>query len=175
MDLLATTADDLKSDVSDVEDKAEDDEIEINKKKKFTPVSFNADVASKVGKHLNMELKKNTRSLYVSLEGDTAVLCPVSKAYEHPEKTIYWYAFHPYQKDALTTYQTAFIAFGCGSPDQILLFPVQWILDRLSDMNTTEKEDRMYWHVQFYRTADGNMYTNFKAGSQLNDVTSFLI
>ena len=172
VDLLATTADDLKS---NVEDKAEDDEIEINKKKKFTPVAFNADVASKVGKHLHKELKKNTRSLYVSLEGDTAVLCPVSKAYEHPEKTFFWYAFHPYQKDALSTYQTAFIAFGCGSSDLILLFPIQWILDRLTDMNTTEKEDRMYWHVQFYKTADGKMYTNFKAGSQLHDVTSFLI
>ena len=174
VDLLATTADDIKLSAED-DDAIQDETNNQKEGKKLTPVSFNDEVAKKVSAHLDVGLKKKTKSLFVSKDGTTAVLCLASKAYEKPNKTFYWYAFHPHQKTALEEYDNAYVTFGCGSAEQVLLFPVSWILDKLSDMNTTENEIRKYWHVQFIKNEENKMMTNFKASTTSHDVTEYMV
>jgi hypothetical protein len=169
VDLLATTADDIKSDFE------EEEKVERTGGKKFTPSAFNAEVADRVAQHLQLDLKKKSRSLFTSLDNGTGIICPVSKAYPSTGKTFYWYAFHPHQKDILEKYGTAYVAFGCGGPETILLIPFEWIVQRLPDMNMTENDIRSYWHIQFYKTAEGKMFTNFRSGTKVHDVSSYLI
>ncbi len=63
----------------------------------------------------------------------------------------YWFAFHPHQRDFLAAAPEAYVAFGCGSPDAVLLIPFAEFREWLEGMGTTEREDRFYWHVVIYR------------------------
>ncbi len=139
-------------------------------------MAFNAEVARAAQTHLGLtSLKKKTRLLYSEQTSDTAVLCVASKAYPQNGKVYYWYAFHPHQKEALEKYANAYVAFGCGSPEHVLLIPYAEFSKWLPDMNTTESDDRKYWHVQFYDLPDGKVVSNFKANTPLRDLSKFVI
>jgi hypothetical protein len=57
----------------------------------------------------------------------------------------------------LKNYKNAFINFGCGSEDIIFLIPLEIFEPLLSNMNTTVKENGMYWHVVI-KNIDNNYY-----------------
>jgi hypothetical protein len=176
VDLLATTAADIQEATSD--DEEEHGEVAVDrgskKEKKFTPVAFNEEVAKAAEKHLKLALKKTTRSLYISSDQSTSVRALVSKEHEKPDSSGYWYAFHPYYKDPLNEHKKNYIAFGCGSPDKILIFPLDLFIEWLPKMNTTERDDRMYWHVQ-YQEQKGTFKLHLKEGAIPPDVTKYLI
>jgi hypothetical protein len=168
VDLVATTAEDI----AEITDPKGGDDVEVSKKeKKFTPVAFNDEVAEATAFHLGMSLKKTTRSLYVSTDRKTSVRAVVSKAHVHGENIYYWYAFHPYYKEVLADHADSYIVFGCGSPEKILLFPLTEFIAWLDDMNTTQKEGRMYFHVHFLEHKDGTIRLHFKGGIPSKDVS----
>ena len=47
----------------------------------------------------------------------------------------------------LEEYPTAYVAFGCGDSKKTLLIPYALFGPLVKNMWTTEKENRMYWHV----------------------------
>ncbi len=63
----------------------------------------------------------------------------------------YWFAFHPYYKDFLIQAKRPYVAFGCGSEQQLFLMPLEDFQPWLDGFYITEKDDKMYWHVQIYR------------------------
>jgi hypothetical protein len=63
---------------------------------------------------------------------------------------MYWFAFHPHQKEALETAKDGYVAFGCGSADLIALIPARTFSSWLPNLNMTIKPDRKYWHVHIY-------------------------
>lgn len=174
VDLLATTADDIK-------EIATDEEVEegapgaAKPEKKFTPVAFQEQVVNRVAVSLGLELKKQTRSLYASSDGKVSVRGVASKAHESGPNTYYWYAFHPYYRDALEEHERSYIAFGCGGPDKVLLFDLAEFLTWVPNMNTTERDDRTYWHVHFVEGQDGRIELRFKGGVPSIDVTDRLL
>jgi hypothetical protein len=102
------------------------------------------------------------------------VNCAVSKEY-HPDTTPgYWFAFHPHQREALRQMTQAFVAFGCGSSKRLLLIPFSEFEQWLDGFNTTQKEDRLYWHVIIYRK--GEKYTlQRKKGETAVELTKYLM
>jgi DNA-dependent RNA polymerase auxiliary subunit epsilon len=172
VDLLASTTEDIRE-VSETD--GEQETASEKAPKRFTPVAFNNEVAESVAKHLGKDLKKATRSLYVSADQATAVRCLVSKAHKPGESTYYWYAFHPYYKDSLNEYEKTFIAFGCGSPEKVLLFSLDTFVSWLDNMNMTQVADKMYWHVHFLQSQSGSIKIVFKKGAHPIDVTKNLI
>jgi hypothetical protein len=46
------------------------------------------------------------------------------------------------------------MAYGCGSANDILLIPFVELKPLLPDLWTTEKEDRMYYHIVIHRKGD---------------------
>lgn len=173
VDLLATTAEDIKEEVV-----AADGEallLSPGRKEKSTPVAFHEDVISRLRKALSVELKKETRSLYVSQENALSARVLVSKAHIGGANKYYWYAFHPHYRDALEEYKKSYIAFGCGGADKILLFDLAEFIAWLPKMNKTEKDDRVYWHVHFVEDETGKIEPRFKGGARPVDVTSHLI
>ncbi|MEO8627153.1 MAG: hypothetical protein ABI612_03510, partial [Betaproteobacteria bacterium] len=68
VDLLATTAEDIK-DTAVAEAVDEETEAEVAAGKKWTPVAFHDDVVARVAEKLGTEFKKETRSLYASING----------------------------------------------------------------------------------------------------------
>jgi hypothetical protein len=171
VDLLATTTEDIQELTDTDEGDAELDKRE----KRFTPVAFNDEVAMRVAQEIKIDLKKATRSLYVSVDKKTALRAVVSKEHVGRSHVGYWYAFHPHYKDELEEYPVTYIAFGCGSPKRVLLFKLEEFATFLKDLNTTELEDRMYWHVHLLRSPSGAMKLVFKGGIPSKDVTNRLL
>ena len=118
--------------------------------KKFTPVAYHDACVERISAKLKVPLIKRTRASFSSPAGDVVLVCAVSKTHEDRAEANYWFAFHPHQRDLLLGAKKAFVGFGCGSPDKIVLIPFQEFDRWLPGMNMTQKTDRSYWHVQIF-------------------------
>jgi hypothetical protein len=124
-------------------------------KERESPVSFNAACATRISKHLGVDLTKQSRITFADLDAGLTVTCSVSKEYEEAKGAGYWFAFHPHQLDKLSESDRAYAAFGCGSAAQIALLPLAYLRSQLDGMNQTHRDDgRSYWHIQIHREAD---------------------
>jgi hypothetical protein len=170
VELLASTAEDIQEQTQIAEEPDEGKRV-----KKFTPVAFNEQVAEKASRKLGLSLKKGTRTLYVAGDQQSSVRCLASKEHELRDSKFYWYAFHPHYKDALNEYKNSYIAFGCGSPDKVLLFPLPLFVSWLEKMNITQKADRMYWHVQFQESKQGTIKLLFRKGISPLEVSKYIV
>lgn len=141
---------------------------------KFSPVSFNAEVAKNVSEKLGLPLLKRTRATFSSPDESTVVVCSVSKEYGEGKKSGYWFAFHPHQKQQLEAAIKGYVAFGCGSASRVFLIPIGELSGWLSGMNVTEKEDRFYWHVQISQD-QGEFWLVRKQGQPKIRLNDFLI
>jgi hypothetical protein len=174
VDLLATTA----ADIGESASPEEEPEVLVGagkKEKKFTPVAFHDEVVNRVKRALGVELTKETRSLYASPGKSISVRAVVSKSHPAGPNTGYWYAFHRDYQDPLEEYKKSYIAFGCGSAEKILLFDLSEFVRWLPKLNTTEREDRMYWHVIFLENEHGKIELRLKSGFASENVTEHLV
>ncbi len=142
--------------------------------KKFIPSSFHAACIARIEKSLDGALVKQSPSTYKSSDGNTAVVCSVSREYLMAAGCQYWFAYHPYYNDVLETAARAFVAFGCGSSDAIVMIPFSVFHPLLEGMNTTERDNRHYWHVHIHQRT-GRYALQRKASFEPVDVTKYLI
>jgi hypothetical protein len=145
VNLVFSAAEDLKQ-----EEEQLAAEEEITDEKKFVPVSFHDACIQKIEQVLKTSFVKKSRASYLSSDGKVGVVCAVSKQYERRGERGFWFAFHPHQKDFLSSLQKAYVAFGCGSEKLLLLIPRDTFTPWLDGMNKTTLEDRFYWHVHIY-------------------------
>jgi hypothetical protein len=144
------------------------------KKPKFTPVSFHDECVVRIQEKLNIILIRRSKATFISPNKDMALICAVSREHSTSSGTGYWFAFHTHQREYLNTFQKAFVAFGCGSAETILLIPFKEFQEWLSGMNMTHTEDREYWHVQIIK--DGNKFILLqKANVKRLDLTEYSI
>ncbi|MDZ4818323.1 MAG: hypothetical protein SGJ20_05055 [Planctomycetota bacterium] len=176
VELVFSTAEDAKQ-VDDILE-TDDDQLVVESAKatetKFAPVAFNALIAENVSRHLGTPLLKRTRALFSSPDESVRVVCAASRAYTGKAQQNYWFAFHPHQKEALEGAQRGFAAFGCGSPMNTFLIPMETFNGWLEGMNMTLKEERPYWHVQIYEE-DGKPTLVRKKGVPRIDLTRYHI
>jgi hypothetical protein len=140
----------------------------------FTPVAFRDECIKKLQSYFGESLIKQTAAIYATPNGTTGVSCIISKEYDRSSNPNYWFGFHPSQKKTLENYHTGFASFGCGSDRQILVIPVAKFIDWLPFLNTTNSNNRFYWHVLFTKT--GELFVlNTKRNFENIDVSEFLI
>jgi len=144
---------------------------------KFTPVAFHDACAERIAAHLGRPLVKRSRSTFTSPDGRLMLVCAVSR--EHGGQgqgttAFYWFAFHRHQKDALSSAAEAYVAFGCGSEETLLVIPFQEFATWLDGLWTTESEDRFYWHIHISRRGD-RLVLDRKRGFEPVDVTGYLL
>lgn len=154
IDLVFTTAKEIKQEDVEIADAEESEESSAPPRgKTFTPVNYRDACIARLQKHIGQTLVKQTYAVFATPDEDLALLCAISKEYSRG-RIGYWFAFHPGQKDTLSLYPTALIAFGCGSERRILVFPFEIFVNWLPQMNRTELEERFYWHVHLKRTGE---------------------
>lgn len=141
---------------------------------KFTPVAFHEGCIERISSHLAQNLVKRSRAKYSTPDGTIAVNCAVSKEHDPEGQPNYWFAFHPHQKEFLEGAQTGYVAFGCGSPERLLLVPYPQFREWIDGFWTTEAEDRVYWHVVIYRE-NGRFILHRKKGESRVELTRFLV
>jgi len=147
IDIIFHTTEDLQL-VTDVND-------EINPSQNDNPKSnkdeMNDLCIEKISRKLNVSLIKQGRCLYSSPDNKYHIVCIVSKSYERKNMLRYWYAFRYAQQEFLEEVEQAYIAFGCGSDESILLIPFSTFGSYLNFFSKTEKGKSSYWHVEVYQ------------------------
>lgn len=138
------------------------------------PVRFNAALAERIGNHLGHPLIKRSRTFFSSPDASVGLISLVSKEHSTPAGQYFWYGFHEYHRKTLEPYTSAYAAFGCGSPERILLIPREDLDQWLDGMNFTQKDDDFYRHVQIFREGNRLVMHRRKGEARIN-VTRYLL
>jgi len=148
----------------------------IPEKEKKPPVNYRKECIERISDHLDKKFIKDGRVSYISDEGDTKIICLVSKTYENKskEKKIYWYDFLRSHKEILMDHGHGYAAFGCGSAEKIVLIPIDRLVPLLQNMNKTEQESGFYWHVKIHEEKD-RFIVEQPLGSGSSDITKYII
>lgn len=140
------------------------------------PVNFYDECLTKIQQKLQINLIKQTRIAYADKNRSIGLICAISKTHELGKSEKFWFAFHPHQQDLLKEYPTAYVAYGCGSPANILLIPFSDFEPLVNNMGTTKKEDRMYWHVVIYKRDEKFLLDQPRSvGQEPRDITGYKI
>jgi hypothetical protein len=150
IDLIFLTSNDLILEQEELEDKDSEKESPGLEKVKVLPVNFNDECILKIQKKLGISFIKQSRVAFTNKEKTVGLVCAVSKAYMQGKTSVYWFAFHPHQKDFLDEFQVAYVAYGCGAAESTILFPKEDFIPFVEHMRTTTKDERVYWHVKIY-------------------------
>jgi hypothetical protein len=172
IDLVFSTAEDVKKESEFVEEPDEDDSS--GRKPKFTPVNFRDACAARVQDHLGQPLIKRSSAVYSAPDENLLVICINSREYKKATSSGYWFAFHPHQRDLVQNHEQSFVALGCGSKDSILLIPAADFLPLLARCHKTEREDRFYWHIRIEKDKDGYVLRT-KKGTEPVRLNQFLV
>ena len=146
IDFVFSTAEDVKGEDTGPEPESVQ-QSSIPKAHKIAPVTFNDECIERIHEHLGVPLVKRSRSIFSTPNDAAAVVCMVSRPHSHKKRTTFWFGFHPYQKEVLLAFQEAYVAFGCGSPSNVILVPFKDFAPWLETLSTTTGENRFYWHV----------------------------
>jgi hypothetical protein len=149
IDLIFITSQDLQLEEpleTEIEDKTEKTK-EQTEEPKTAPVNFHEECIAKIESKLDRPLIKQTRISFSNKENTLGLTCAISKLYKQGKYEKFWFAFHPHQQEFLKDFPEAYVAFGCGSADNTFLIPFKEFQPLIQYLWTTEKEDRMYWHI----------------------------
>lgn len=132
-----------------------DDSIEIEEIDQLVPdqevASFHAECMKRVARHLGLTLTQESQTCYASANAEHRVVCVVSKPYARGPQGRYWYTIRPLHAEYLRAAKSAYVAFGCGSPELTALLPSERLLSALGGMRQTiEEGGRSYWHVELF-------------------------
>jgi len=140
---------------------------------KFVPVNFHEACASRIASHLGVPLIRQTKASFAASDGSITVVCAVSREYPRKTGAGYWFAFHPHQRELLSSARQGYVAFGCGSPGTIILIPFSDFNSWIDGLNVTKTDERMYWHVHI-RREKGSTFLDRRKGFARINVSSFL-
>lgn len=138
-----------------------------------TPVAFHAACVSKAGEQLKTEFTKQTRSSFVSKDGQTAIVVSVSREHDNGTQKFCWFSFHPYQGDFLQSKPSGFLVLGCASPDRTLIIPYRDLQPWTKKLNKSVREDEsFYWHIRIV-TDDGGFRLKLEGRGNQIDVAKY--
>lgn len=141
---------------------------------KSTQVVFRPACIERLQKFLNETLVRQSYAISATPNGGTAVLAATSRQYETVHSMGYWFAFHPSQQKTLESYKTSWVTFGCGSEQNILIFPIKEFISWLPRFHRTIRTDRFYWHIRV-RNTKNKWHLIVKRGAEKIDVTKYLL
>ncbi len=139
-----------------------------------TAAQFHDACVQRIQAHLKQSLVKQTRTIYAVPDKSLAVICIVSREYDNAGIPGYWYGFHTYHRDALTTSRDTYLGLGCGSERAVLLIPYKDFEPWLDGMHITNSKGRYYWHVKISRV-QGSFVLERKKGYETIDLTKYLL
>ncbi len=171
IDLVFSAAEEIRQDVEETEVQENLPRRKGKKVPQFVPVDFHAACIRRIEKSLNRSLIKQTRATYSSPDESLVVVCAVSRAHT---RGMYWFAFHPHQKEKLEAAREGYVAYGCGSENVLLLIPFKDFTPWLDGMWITHLENRFYWHVNIRQDGE-KLALRRKRGFSEIELTKYLL
>jgi hypothetical protein len=145
-------------------------------KEKEAPMSFHDACLLILSKKLQLTLDKQSKVAFTNEATSTGVICTVSKSYEIGKHERYWFAFHPHQQEFLHEFKNTYVAYGCGSPENIFLIPFNFFEPLLQNCGTTTNDERMYWHIVIhYRNGKFFLAQPGKGRGEMIDISKFKV
>jgi hypothetical protein len=170
VDIVFFTAEETKQE-SEITDEVDEEESQVEKVKS-SPAAFHDACIEKFSAAKNISLIKHSRNTFTTPDKTTNVVCAVSKF--HKKHNSFWFAFHPYHQDFLAKVSEGHFLLGCDSPEIVLAIPYFDLKDWLSNLWTTEDENRMYWHIRIHRNNE-KFLLDRKRGFGKLDVSKYRI
>ena len=139
--------------------------------------NFHHEVANFAGQYLRLSFTKHPegQATFATLDGSTRLIVAVSKRYDRGSTPLYWFAFHPSQRSWLENAAQAYVAFGCGSAEKVVLFPLAEFLTYVEKMGTSIKAGHS--HVQIIEGDRNTVLLSqplVAVGAKI-DITAYLI
>ena len=172
-DVLFSTTEEVKQDETPAEVKEQSSAPKTDEAK-TTPVAFHEACIKRIQSKLALSFVKRSRSGYSTPDNAVALNVSVSKEHGSESNPNYWFAFHPHQQAFLKKHPSAYVAFGCGSSERLILIPYDNFEPWLKHTWTTENGERTYWHVVIYRDS-GNYSFRMKKGEKSIDLTPYVV
>lgn len=175
IDLVFSATEDIQQEERAEEDEKEEEAPTIEHKK-LAPVSFHEACVQRIASLLQKDFLRRSRAKFSTPDDDVRLVCAVSKEHRNRGRRGYWYAVHPHQLEFLASASDSSVAFGCGSPDKILLIRFETFRPWLEQMNQTHTSGgRSYWHVQVHLDDRGRFFLQRRGGAAQEEITSFLL
>ncbi len=157
IDLIFLSAQDAELDISDTEEACEHSS-ESSKELPTDKAGFYGDCAKQLSERFNVDFQKKAKTLYAHKD-EIGVIINVSKQHTQGGRPRFWFAFHPYYTDNLTSYNQKFILYGCGTASSSFLLPLELIISSTPHMwHTTRKDGSVYWHINIFKEKNGKYY-----------------
>jgi hypothetical protein len=112
------------------------------------------------------ELVRRSKTLFWTPDKELRVCCAVSKRYEGDYQP-YWYAYHPNWDEFLAEGKESFFIISCMDREDAFALPYSWLQQNKTNLNTTDRGDRSYWHVPITTLENGGLAINLsKVGTK---------
>jgi hypothetical protein len=142
--------------------------------KHASPVNFYEKCVARVSRKLGKNLIKDGRVTYTSADKETHLVLLNSKTYPDGDGRGFWYGFRPNQGEFLEQSKSSFVAFGCGSEEEILLIPFSKFKKFLRNLPVTTEEDGGITHSHvIIHNSDSRFH--IRIGEEYEDITQFAI
>jgi hypothetical protein len=149
---------DVRVFLREVDDQAADDphrsrnDIEDDS---LAPGSFRRSCLVRIEEHLGLSFAKQNATLYESTDHTTNLLISVSKDYGDDKMVRFWYTLAAPQIEALDSSPNGWLAFGCGTPDNLLLIPHRYATEWLRRIRVDSIDGPSRWDVKLSSPGDG--------------------
>jgi hypothetical protein len=132
------------------------------------PGDFHTECVKAIEAKLQVRLNNINRSLYVSEDENTAVVCATSKL--HPNKAFqYWFTIQQAQDDFLAKHKQGFLVLGCGSSEIIFAIPFQEFEPWRKKLLVSKRNGN---HIRI-NGESSNFYLHFKGRGEKVEITGF--
>lgn len=174
----------FQSRIAEIEDEWSSSELPKEQKDKkgkwtkqapATPVAFHAACIARASEYLRTEFRKQTRSSFVSKDGQIGLVVSVSREHDNGSQKFCWFSFHPYQDEFLVSKPKSYLLLGCASPDRILLIPFSDFFPWSKKLNKSIREDDSYYsHIRIV-TDGGDFRLKLEGRGNQVDVSKYHI
>lgn len=140
-----------------------------------TSVATHAACVAKATEYLKAEFIKQTRSSFISKDGQTAIVVSVSREYDNGTQKFCWFGFHPYQGEFLESKPNGLLVLGCASPERTLIIPYRDFQPWTKKLNKSIRDDESsYWHIKIV-TDDGGFRLKLEGRGNQIDIAKYQI
>jgi hypothetical protein len=178
VDLVFRAAEDvaIESEGPETEEEEGEEAVAPPEESGAKQVDFNDECVRRIEKRLGRPLVKQSRVTWKSPDNAVGLLCKSSRRYIRGHRVGYWFAVHSSRYGKLfSSIDETWVAFGCGSPEVIVLVPFTMFRDWTAGLNiTTMKNGEVYWHVHIWEDKS-RFELRRKAGLEPIDLTPYLL
>lgn len=171
VDLIFETQKETEKTITGDDDNAEDDSDDTTHSFDFTPTSEIdakrlAIVKSFFG-NLGIEFNKKSRANYSSEDGNVGICCTISKRYKNKYQP-YWYALHPKWVEFMEQHEKGYFILGCMDRNEAFCIPFDVVSENIENLNTSNKDDKKYWHIKLSVDGDNVKWMITKIGKKID-------